>query len=121
MGQVLVRQRMYEDPFSFRGLREYRARRPMNKINWKASAKEAGLMVNLLDSTSSAQVLIYLDVEDETIWKYGEIHEAGISLAVSLAEQLLQRGIATGLVTNGRDHITETPSPYCRAQEEASL
>ena len=109
MGQVLVRQRMYEDPFSFRGLREYRPGDPMNKINWKASAKEAGLMVNLLDSTSSAQVLIYLDVEDETIWKYGEIHEAGISLAVSLAEQLLQRGIATGLVTNGRDHITETP------------
>ena len=109
MGQVLVRQRMYEDPFSFRGLREYRPGDPMNKINWKASAKEAGLMVNLLDSTSSAQVLIYLDVEDETIWKYGEIHEACISLAVSLAEQLLQRGIATGLVTNGRDHITETP------------
>lgn len=81
----------------------------MNKINWKASAKECGLMVNLLDSTSSAQVLIYLDVEDETIWKYEEIHEAGISLAVSLAEQFLQRGIATGLITNGRDHITEAP------------
>ena len=109
MGQVLVRQRMYEDTFSFRGLREYQPGDPMNKINWKASAKEGGLMVNLLDSTSSAQVLIYLDVEDETIWKYEEIHEAGISLAVSLAEQLLQRGIATGLVTNGRDHITEAP------------
>ena len=65
--------------------------------------------MNLLDSTSSAQVLIFLDVEDETIWKYEEIHEAGISLAVSLAEQLLKRGIATGLITNGRDHLTKLP------------
>lgn len=109
MGQVLVRQRMYEDPFSFRGLREYRPGDPMSKINWKASAKEGDMMVNLLDSTSSAQVLIFLDVEDETIWKYEEIHEAGISLAVSLAEQLLKRGIATGLITNGRDHLTKLP------------
>lgn len=39
MGQVLVRQRMYEDPFSFRGLREYQPGDPMNKNNMHNSSR----------------------------------------------------------------------------------
>lgn len=107
MGQVQTRQRLYEDPFMFRGIREYGANDPMNKVNWKASARTGELMVNLQDSTSSAQVMLLLDIEDETIWKYHELHEAGISLSVSFAGQLLSKGIAAGLLSNGRDHITE--------------
>lgn len=107
MGQVLTKQRIYEDPFTFRGIREYESGDPMNKINWKASAKTGDMMVNLQDSTSSAQVILLLDVEDETIWKYEELHEAGISLAISLAAQLLAKGISVGLLSNGKDHLTE--------------
>ena len=47
--------------------------------------------------------MILLDVEDETIWKFDEIHEEGIRLAAALASRLLQQGIPVGIRTNGRD------------------
>lgn len=106
MGQVLSRRRMFEDPFSFRGLREYDRNDPMNKINWKATARTGALMVNLQDSTTSSRVFFLLDIEDETIWKYEKLHETGISIVGSLGEQFLARGVEVGLFSNGRDHIT---------------
>lgn len=111
-GTLAARKRLLEDPFQFRGIREYTVQDPMNKINWKASAKTGSLMVNLQDSATSGNVYLLLDVEDETIWKYGEIHEEGIRLATSLAEVFLKKGIETGLMTNGRD---------CTSQNEIFL
>ena len=75
----------------------------MNKINWKASARTGSLMVNQLNSAVSGNVYILLDVEDETVWKYEEIHEEGIRLAAAAAEYFLSRGIDVGLITNGKD------------------
>ena len=75
----------------------------MNRINWKASARNGSLMVNQHNSAVSGNVCILLDVEDETVWKYEEIHEEGIRLAAAVAESFLSRGIEVGLITNGRD------------------
>ncbi len=97
------RKRLLEDPFLFRGIREYTPEDPMNKINWKASARAGSFMVNQHNSAVSGNVCILLDVEDETVWKYEEIHEEGIRLAAALAEDFLSRGIEVGLITNGRD------------------
>ena len=97
------RKRLLEDPFQFRGIREYTPEDPMNKINWKASARTGSLMVNQLNSAVSGNVYILLDVEDETVWKYEEIHEEGIRLAAAAAEYFLSRGIDVGLITNGKD------------------
>lgn len=36
---------MVEDPFAFAGMREYDGTDPMNRINWKASARSGNLMV----------------------------------------------------------------------------
>ncbi len=97
------RKRLLEDPFQFRGIREYTPEDPMNKINWKASARTGSLMVNQLNSAVSGNVYILLDVEDETVWKYEEIHEEGIRLTAAAAECFLSRGIDVGLITNGKD------------------
>ncbi|MBS6196328.1 MAG: DUF58 domain-containing protein [Clostridiales bacterium] len=103
MGSVVTQRNLYEDPFEFRGIREYRPTDPMSKINWKASARTDQWMVNLFDSTSAQEVLLILDVEDETIWKFDDIHEEGIRLAASLAAKCIQNGIPVGIRTNGRD------------------
>ena len=97
------RKRLLEDPFQFRGIREYTMEDPMNKINWKASARTGNLMVNQHNSAVSGNIYILLDVEDETVWKYEEIHEEGIRLAAAAAESFLSRGIEVGLITNGKD------------------
>ena len=96
----------------FRGIREYTTEDPMNRINWKASARSGSLMVNQHNSAVSGNVCILLDVEDETVWKYEEIHEEGIRLAAAVAESFLSRGIEVGLITNGRD---------CREKSEIFL
>ena len=63
-------------------------------------------MVNLYGSTAAQEVVLLLDVEDETIWKYDEIHEEGIRIAASLISRCIQSGIPVGVRTNGRDQKT---------------
>ena len=63
-------------------------------------------MVNMQDSTTAGKVYLLLDVEDETIWKYEELHEAGIRIAAAMTEDFLKKGIEIGLVSNGRDCMT---------------
>lgn len=109
MGEVLAQKNLYEDPFEFRGIREYQPTDPMSKINWKASAKSEQWMVNLYGSTNAQEITILLDLEDETAWKYDGIHEQQISLAVTLAERFVDAGVPVGLLTNGKDiKIEET-------------
>lgn len=103
MGSVTTKKNLYEDPFEFRGIREYQPTDPMNKINWKASARSDQWMVNLFDSTCAQEIRILLDLEEETIWKFDDIHEEGIRIAAALAEKFISSGIPTGLITNGKD------------------
>ena len=103
MGEISARKNIYEDPFEFRGILEYYLTDPMSKINWKASAKSEEWMVNLYGSTNAQEITILLDLEDETAWKYDDIHEEQIRLAVTLALRLTDMGIPVELVTNGKD------------------
>lgn len=57
-------------------------------------------MVNSYDSTSAQEVVVLLDVEDETIWKFDAIHEEGIRWQRP-GFRLLQNGIPAGIRTNG--------------------
>lgn len=106
MGSVLAKKSLFEDPFEFQGIREYHISDPMSKINWKASAKSDQWMVNLYGSTSAQEVILLLDVEDETIWKFDDIHEEQIRIAASLTARCIQKGIPVGIRTNGRDQKT---------------
>ena len=103
IGEIQAKRTIYEDPFEFRGIREYQPTDPMSKINWKASAKSEDWMVNLYGSTNAQEIMILLDLEDETAWKYDDIHEEQIRLAVTLAARFVDAGIPVGLVTNGKD------------------
>lgn len=103
MGEVLSQKRIYEDPFEFRGIREYQPTDPLSKMNWKASARSDQWMVNLYGSTCAQEIILLLDLEDETIWKYDDIHEEQIRLTASLAARFIASGISVGIQTNGKD------------------
>lgn len=107
VGMVQVRKRLLEDPFAFRGIREYQPTDPMNRINWKASARADGWMVNQFDSSVSQEVVVLLDVEDESIWKYDVLHEEGIRIAASLTLRCMEQGIPVRVICNGRDCISK--------------
>lgn len=100
-GMVLSRNRLYPDPFEFSGIREYLPTDPMHTINWKASAKNGGLMVNQYDSTTSIHLKILLDIADEGIWKYEALTEEGIRIAASLCARLAAQNMELDILSNG--------------------
>lgn len=118
LGARQCARRLYEDPFAFRGIREYTITDPMKTINWKASAKSGELMVNTFASTLTERVMIYLNVADEGIIKHENLIEEGISVAASLAQKLIGKGMEVGIALNaaggkfcispagGRGHLT---------------
>ena len=105
MGTVRMRRLVYEDPFEFRGIREYQPTDPMRAVNWKASAKTGELMVDVFHSTSSQEVVVLLDVEDSGAWKRRALIETAIRLASSLAGRLALQGVPVRLFSNGLDQI----------------
>lgn len=100
MGSLQCAKRLYEDPFAFSSIREYTVTDPMNTINWKASARTGELMVNTFESTLTEKVMIYLDMEDSGILKYEHLTEESVSIAASLAQKLIGRGMEIGLCVN---------------------
>ena len=67
--ETLLNKFIFEDPFEFKGIRNYTTSDPMKKINWSASAKTGELMVNNYYDTTSRHVTIFLDVVNDSVWK----------------------------------------------------
>lgn len=107
IGTMTSRQFLYEDPFEFRGIRDYTVTDPMNSVNWTASARTGELMVNVHDSTSSQEAIIILNLETETVWVYEQLHEIAIRLAASISYYFLNTGVPTRMICNGSDCITD--------------
>ncbi|MDE6740628.1 MAG: DUF58 domain-containing protein [Lachnospiraceae bacterium] len=106
MGSLQCAKRLYEDPFAFSSIREYTVTDPMNTINWKASARTGELMVNTFESTLTEKVMIYLDMEDSGILKYEHLTEESVSVAASLTQKLIGRGMEVGLCINNQSSFT---------------
>lgn len=94
------RERLYEDPLQFAGIREYAPGDDTKRINWKASAKGQNLMVNMYDSGLSGNMTIFLDVSDKGIWKQEKLAEEGIRLATALSMRILKAGGDVAVYTN---------------------
>ena len=123
MGTLLSKRYLFEDPFEFRGIRDYEITDPMNSINWKATAKTGDLMVNVHHSTLSQEAVIFLDLQDDTLWKYEDLHEMAIRIAASFAIRFLEQSIPTRILCNGKDQITkeivQVPAGSGRRQMDA--
>ena len=105
-GEILTKRHLLEDPFEYRGLREYAPFDEPRSINWKATARTGNLMVNLKGYTALRAVRIFLNLEDRGIWKRQELLELCIRIAVRIAGELLRQGIRTAVYCNARDVLT---------------
>ncbi|MDE7131632.1 MAG: DUF58 domain-containing protein [Lachnospiraceae bacterium] len=133
MGSLQCAKRLYEDPFAFSSIREYTVTDPMNTINWKASARTGELMVNTFESTLTEKVMIYLDMEDSGILKYEHLTEESVSVAASLTQKLIGRGMEVGLCVNnqtsftyvepstGRKHLTDIERTLSCCKSEGNV
>lgn len=106
LGELEARNSMLEDPYAFRGIRDYNNSDSMSKINWKATAKATRLMVNLYNHTSEQKVKLLLNMDTNYMIKSEYLQETGIELASTLAAKFLSSRIPVMVESNGVDFIT---------------
>ncbi|MFI3171942.1 MAG: DUF58 domain-containing protein [Eubacteriales bacterium] len=107
IGDLAVRKNLYEDPFAFGGLRDYVDTDPMSKVNWNATAKSQGLIVNTFDSTNNQNVTILLDTHENRNSFSGPLNEESICIASALIERLLIQGVELTLEGNALDIVSK--------------
>ncbi|MCL1843042.1 MAG: DUF58 domain-containing protein [Defluviitaleaceae bacterium] len=100
-GQLRTIYPINQDPFSFRGVREYSPHDPMKSINFKASAKTTELMVNVWDFSNARQIVFLLDAERHSAWHDENTEERAVKIIASLAEKFTAQGVPMSFITNG--------------------
>ncbi len=108
-GEVLSKRHLLEDPFEYRGIREYQPFDDMRSINWKATAKTGEFKVNQKNYTSLKSIRIFCNVEDDSIMKKEACVEASLQLVAGLGAFFLKQGIQTACYGNGVDIKTHNP------------
>ena len=86
------------------GLRNYQPYDSLRHIHWKASARCQGLQVKVFEPTATLEASLFFGVDSYRAigeWQEEEF-EWGISLAASVANHLVAKGVPTGLFSNGR-------------------
>lgn len=105
-GEVLVKRHLLEDPFEYRGIREYQPFDDIRSVNWKATAKTGELKVNQKNYTAMQTIRIFLNVEDNGVLKREREVEASMQIVMGLAAFFLSQGIKVACYANGRDVMT---------------
>ena len=103
MGEIEARKGLIEDPYTFRGIRDYDVRDNMSKINWKASAKCGQLMVNQYGYSWEPRIRILLNLDTNLMIRGDYLTELAIELASSIASEFLANRISVGISSNGLD------------------
>lgn len=108
-GDILTQSNTTEDPFEFRGIREYQPYDDIRSINWKATAKTGELKVNQKNPTSTKEIRIFLNLEDLGIRRKDDQVGDCVRVAAGLAQHFIKQGMKTALYANSRDIISGEP------------
>jgi uncharacterized protein (DUF58 family) len=116
-GNILSRNRIYEDITRYSSLREYQSGDDTRRIEWKASARLGKLYTRKYLSSIYFPVMIYLNLTRDDYpkrYRYSYIERA-IEIAASLTRYFIGIGQNVGLITSG---VIE---PEDDSQKEESL
>lgn len=102
-GELLSRRHLLEDPFEYRGIREYQPYDDIRRINWKATAKTGDYMVNQCAHSVLRKVRIFFNIQDDNILKKEEAVEMSLRIATALCTYFLKQGIPVSCYGNGMD------------------
>ena len=108
-GEVLAKRHLLEDPFEYRGIREYQPFDDIRSVNWKATARTGSLKVNQKNYTALKSVRVFLNLRDDGIMKKEACVEASVSIAAGLCAWFLSQGIQVSCYGNGLDILTGKP------------
>lgn len=108
IGDILTKH-LYEDPLSFRGIRDYTSQDGMRYINWKATAKSSSLKVNTFFDTQNTNIVVLLNLDTHTMQRMDTLKEYMISVAATLVNGMIARGFCVELISNAPDILTGEP------------
>ena len=92
IGDIVSRRRLFEDVFSFRGIRDYTRTDPLSAVNWKATARTGKMMVNCATTPSARRSGFFSILKSRTIvmvrmfWKMPSASPPPSPAAVSATE-----------------------------------
>jgi len=104
LGEMMARRALFDDPTLLAGSREFQPGDPLHRMHWKATARTGALQVRLNDPSTTAQVMIVLNLNTyQHVWQGvdPERMEAAINVAASLAVWAREKEFAVGLRSNG--------------------
>ena len=90
-----------QDPVYILGTRDYQSGHSAKHIHWKASARHGRLQEKIFEPSIQEKALILVDVESFVRSGAETEFEQTLEVVASLAMQLMKRGCAFGLGTNG--------------------
>ena len=106
-GDILVKRHLLEDPFEYRGIREYQPFDDIRNVNWNATARTGTLKINQKNYTAMQTVRVFLNLEDNNVWKKYREMETSMQVMMGLVSYFLSQGIKVSCYANGRDILTD--------------
>jgi uncharacterized protein (DUF58 family) len=105
MGEIRLTHRLFEDPTRIAGLRMYQPGDPLNRINWRATARTGTLHSKIYEPSTIAGASILLAFHQDEYPRPNEPvrSELAVTTAASVANAVYLLGQQVGLATNGRD------------------
>ncbi|MDE2803169.1 MAG: DUF58 domain-containing protein, partial [Chloroflexota bacterium] len=103
LGERRVRRQLFEDPLRIVTSREYVSGDPLNRINWRATARQGTLQTRVLESTSTPNVAVFLDVNTMSSRFQAPsepLLEAAVSVAASIASHAIAARYEVGVYAN---------------------
>lgn len=100
-------RRLFQDPFSFSGIRDYRHGDTLRAINHKATAKTGVVKVNNKDFFSNRNIMIYIDFGQHythplTTEAYSSLMEQALSYSSDMVWNSISLGFSVGFAANCR-------------------
>jgi len=108
-GNLPSRQRIFEDPSRFFGVREYQPGDSLRQVNWKSGARADQLLVKRFQPAIALNTLIILNLntDEYALRSRATASELGIVIAASIAAHLIEQRQPVGLAVLGLDAVTE--------------
>ena len=107
VGEIRLTHRLYEDPTRIAGVRRYQEGDPLNRVNWRATARTGVLHSKIYEPSTIAGATILLAFHRDEYPQSNEPlrSELAVTTAASIANEIYLMGQQVGLVTNGRDAV----------------
>lgn len=108
-GDMVTKRHLLEDPFEYRGIREYQPYDDMRSINWKATAKTGDFKVNQRHYTSLKNARIFFDIHYDTKIYSEAVAEMTLRITAALCAYFIKQGMQVSCFGNGVDTVTHEP------------